>query len=144
MSTAPVDHLGIGDAVIVSFWGLITHRLIASYDTTCHEGWAEWKRSFSGNPFIDGLSLYALLRSIMSCLLSIFEFPLPFGFIPPPQLLSASIQRIAMASHSSSNTSPERWAKIVKAEENGRYPEIMIDDGELKAVSKPEHRAARI
>lgn len=49
-----------------------------------------------------------------------------------------------MASYSSSTTSPERWAKIVEAEESGRYPDIMIDDGELNAVSKPELRAARI
>ena len=49
-----------------------------------------------------------------------------------------------MASYTSSNTEPERWAKIVNGEESGRYPEITIDNGTIKAVSKPENRAARI
>ena len=49
-----------------------------------------------------------------------------------------------MASYTSSNTEPERWAKIVNGEESGRYPEITIDGGTLKVFSKPEDRAASI
>ncbi len=49
-----------------------------------------------------------------------------------------------MASYTSSNTEPERWANIVNGEGSGRYPEITIDDGTLKVFSKPEDRAARI
>ena len=42
-----------------------------------------------------------------------------------------------MASYSSSNIEPQRWAKIVEGTDVGRYPDIMIDDGELVAVSVP-------
>ena len=49
-----------------------------------------------------------------------------------------------MASYSSSNTEPERWEKIVKGADSGRYPEIMIDEGKIVALSKPSDRAARI
>ena len=49
-----------------------------------------------------------------------------------------------MASHTSSNTEPGRWAKIVAGADSGRHPEIMIDDGKLVAVSKPSIANARI
>lgn len=48
-----------------------------------------------------------------------------------------------MASYTSSNTKPERWAKIVKGADSGRHPEIMIDEQKLVAVSEPIYRAAR-
>ena len=49
-----------------------------------------------------------------------------------------------MASYTSSNTEPERWAKIVEGADSGRHPEIMIDDGKLVAVSAPSIASARI
>ena len=49
-----------------------------------------------------------------------------------------------MASYTSSNTEPERWAKIVAGADSGRHPEIMIDDGKLVAVSIPSIANARI
>ena len=49
-----------------------------------------------------------------------------------------------MASYTSSNTEPERWAKIVEGADSGRYPEIMVDDGKLVAVSMPSIASARI
>ena len=43
-----------------------------------------------------------------------------------------------MASYTSSNVEPERWAKITEGVDSGRHPEIMIDDdGKLVAVSTP-------
>ena len=49
-----------------------------------------------------------------------------------------------MASHTSSNTEPGRWAKIVAGADSGRHPEIMIDDGKLVAFSNPSVANARI
>ncbi|CAF9911627.1 MAG: hypothetical protein ALECFALPRED_007415 [Alectoria fallacina] len=49
-----------------------------------------------------------------------------------------------MASYSSENTEPERWAKIVEGAESGRHPEIMVDEGKLVAVSMPCLKGARI
>ncbi|KAF6229749.1 hypothetical protein HO173_011265 [Letharia columbiana] len=50
-----------------------------------------------------------------------------------------------MASYSSSNTEPERWAKIVTGVDSGRHPEIMInEEGTLVAVSMPSAKGARI
>ena len=49
-----------------------------------------------------------------------------------------------MASYTSSNTEPGRWAKIVAGADSGRHPEIMIDDGKLVAVSMPTIANARI
>lgn len=49
-----------------------------------------------------------------------------------------------MASYTSSNTEPGRWAKIVAGADSGRHPEIMIDDGKLVAVSMPGIANARI
>ena len=49
-----------------------------------------------------------------------------------------------MASYTSSNTEPGRWAKIVAGADSGRHPEIMIDDGKLVAVSMPSIANARI
>ena len=49
-----------------------------------------------------------------------------------------------MASYTSSNTEPGRWAKIVAGADSGRHPEIMIDDGKLVAVSMPNIANARI
>ena len=66
-------------------------------------------------------------------------------FRPFPLLCSASIQELAMTSDLSSNTDPERWAKIVKGAGSARHPEIVIDDdGKLIAVSEPTVAAARI
>ena len=49
-----------------------------------------------------------------------------------------------MASYTSSNTEPGRWAKIVAGADSGRHPEIMIDDGKLVAISMPSIANARI
>ena len=57
---------------------------------------------------------------------------------------SDPIHKMVMASYTSSNIEPERWAKIVKGADSGRHPEIMIDDGKLVAVSFPSVANARI
>ena len=49
-----------------------------------------------------------------------------------------------MSSYSSSNTEPERWAKIIEGADSGRYPEILIDDGKLVAMSVPSIANSRI
>ena len=49
-----------------------------------------------------------------------------------------------MAPYTSSNTEPERWAKIVAGADSGRHPEIMIDDGKLVTFSMPSIANARI
>ena len=49
-----------------------------------------------------------------------------------------------MSPYTSSNTEPGRWAKIVAGADSGRYPEIMIDDGKLVAISMPSVANARI
>ena len=42
-----------------------------------------------------------------------------------------------MGSFSASNTTPERWEKIVKGADTGRHPFIMIDDEKLVTVGEP-------
>ena len=49
-----------------------------------------------------------------------------------------------MASYTSSNTEPGRWAKIVAGADSGRHPEIMVGDGKLVALSMPSIANARV